>query len=643
MTKIVKKGKYQGTSLADSYEIVADEVTLRAGTGNDTITVTGGKKSKVYAEAGDDVIVVEKGSATKLHSGSGNDAIAVLATAKKVYGGAGHDEIFVEPKGSVSRLDAGTGNDRITVTGGYYERQVTTLLAGKGNDTISLLEGGSVKSALGGAGKDEFIVKGHNGFVGAIQLNGGTGNDKFDFNGVGSDANVSYSTFNVVGGAGNNMLSVVDTTANLNYVGNKGIDIIYLSNGKINGKMMGGSNHDVFHLENLNIETENYSVALYGEKGDDSFSINSSIVDVVDTGSGSDIVNMDSSYIDDMVMGTGSDALIMKGGSIAGNFDTGSGNDVVILENGGFSTGYLGAGDDVIHFTISRDTVRNLNENIDDYSFNLYAGSGNDSIYGKVDTKYDVKNNRTHWISLEKGNDTIELRESSFVSIDTGSGINNLKFDEYLSNSAIYADKSLKNEMIADALYHVQYFGSERGIDVVSVKEATSSYVNLDNGNDVFTMEESYGGNTVDAGNGNDIIFVASQIHIHDSSVKVDTYYAGDGNDTYHLGNIANYNNRMVELYGGDGKDIYDVSGFADGVVIKDYEEGDVIRINTDLVSLPDGKPTMYIGEEYGVGSFDGRLDCGVTIAHAQLMPVMVETYNRTGVTGQYVLEGKYV
>ena len=644
MEKIAKKGMYKSTFNADEYEVNADNVPLYTKEGNDNVSFIGGKKNKVNTGAGDDAIVVEKGFVEKVVGGFGDDKIGILSVAKKVYGNAGNDTLYVGANGRVSRLDGGIGNDTITVEGFTGKRQISKLYGGKGNDVISLLDGGSVGTAYGGAGKDNFIVQGPSYYAGTMKLDGGVGSDTFEFKNVNSNYNDNNTIFHVTGGKGNNILNVFDSNVRLNYIGNTGIDKVYISDGTINGKIMGGSNNDVFNVDGLNNEftLNNNSVSLYGEQGTDSFTVNDSIIDVLDAGSGSDTINLKSSYVNGLIANAGNDIITAENTAIE-YFDVGSGNDTIQLKNSGFFTGDLGAGDDVIEFNIRSDSVYQLDiDNIEDYSILLNAGSGNDIIRGCIDTKYTNENCQYHWINLNKGNDTIHLFDSLYVCIDTGVGVNNLKFDGYLVDSSIYADKSTKNVFSADDLFNVNYFGSEKGIDMVGVKQIASSYFHLDNGNDVFSVEESRGGNTIDVGSGNDIICVAPHSYVIDDMTNPDKYYAGDGNDTFYLKNTSDSGDKVVELYGGDGKDIYDISGFVEGVTIKDYEPGDIIRINTDMVNFKNDKPMLYSGKEYGVGSFDGRFDCGLAIEHAQLMSVTVETYNHNGVTGQYVLKGKY-
>ena len=93
-----------GTKNADTIEITASNLIIKAGKGNDKITLTKGKKNTVYGEAGNDTVTVNGGS-SNLYGGAGND---VYVIGKNSTGTAKVKDFSVK-KGNT---------DSVTITGG---------------------------------------------------------------------------------------------------------------------------------------------------------------------------------------------------------------------------------------------------------------------------------------------------------------------------------------------------------------------------------------------------------------------------------------------------------------------------------------------------------------------------------------------
>ncbi len=145
----------------------ANVLKIRAGDGNDTVTVGKGVKIRLtieggggddYIEGGDGDDILEGGAGNDtIKGGAGRDYINGGAGNDKLYGGAGRDVIYggdgddyIEGNAGDDYLEGGKGNDH--------------LLGGAGNDVLSgglgddVLEGGANNDVIyAGGGKDQIF------------------------------------------------------------------------------------------------------------------------------------------------------------------------------------------------------------------------------------------------------------------------------------------------------------------------------------------------------------------------------------------------------------------------------------------------------------------------------------------------------
>ena len=119
-SSVKNKSTLTGTNAADVLTVKHSEVTVKAGKGNDKITVSKGAGNVLYGGAGADTITIGKSA------GIGN----------MVYGDAGNDTVKVSTKFGVT-INGGAGND--TFTGGKGN---DTFTGGKGKDTFFYANGG---------------------------------------------------------------------------------------------------------------------------------------------------------------------------------------------------------------------------------------------------------------------------------------------------------------------------------------------------------------------------------------------------------------------------------------------------------------------------------------------------------------------
>lgn len=118
------------------YSVAASGVTVNAGRGNDTIKVTGGNSRNIIGGNSADTITINKGKNHVVHGNSGNDVITIGKNAGSgitVFGDTGNDTIQALNRYKVV-LNGGKGDD--TLTGGEG-KDTFVYASGGGNDIIT--------------------------------------------------------------------------------------------------------------------------------------------------------------------------------------------------------------------------------------------------------------------------------------------------------------------------------------------------------------------------------------------------------------------------------------------------------------------------------------------------------------------------
>ncbi|GIH04008.1 hypothetical protein Rhe02_20750 [Rhizocola hellebori] len=160
------------------------ELTIRAGAGNDEVTVDPGTRLNLSITGGEGRDILRGGGGDEtLVGGDGRDQIYGGAGADRLSGGAGRD--YLEGQAGNDRISGGMGNDTAYGLGGD-DRLVggegrDYLEGGRGNDTLDggagndMLSGGRDNDTLrGGAGNDVMY-----GGLGNDSAAGGSGRDRF--------------------------------------------------------------------------------------------------------------------------------------------------------------------------------------------------------------------------------------------------------------------------------------------------------------------------------------------------------------------------------------------------------------------------------------------------------------------------------
>ena len=436
MAKTIK-----GTAKADKLKVTESSIMLTAGKGNDTITVSGGKKSTVRGQDGNDTITIT----------------AKVGTGNKIYGDAGVDTIKIQG-GNSNYYYGGTGNDKITLSGG----KSNTIHGDSGNDTITVTaKAGTGNKIYGDAGVDTIKIQGAN----SNYYYGGAGNDKITLSGGKSNT--------IHGDSGNDTITVTAKAGTGNKIyGDAGVDTINGNSG--NDCLYGGNDNDY----------------LYGNSGSDRLEGGNGN-DTLFGGDGSDYLwgddghdwmygDADSDY---MYGGNGSDWL--EGGDgddylYGGNEDDwlwGDNGDDHLYGSSGDDYLYGGNGNDTFCYENGHDTIWDYEEGEDTIRI-LYSDfekseiSGNDIVMTFFDGgTLTISGNAKHAVTfIDSDGDTIKINpvtqqsimQKFMASLDNSTSI--LQSVENALNTAVnYASNGrfrTWNSLINSFLNDIRYFGA---------------------------------------------------------------------------------------------------------------------------------------------------------------------------------------
>jgi len=354
-----------------------EELVLSAGTGNDTVTITGTATAipvTVQGGGGDDTVIVGDGSLDSLlaevsvDGGAGADRLAVddsKATTNNVY---------TLDFASISRTDGAVAVD-------YSTFEQLALAAGAGNDAISVpgIAAGVVASIDGGTG-DDVVTAGDgslDNLLGSLIPDGGAGsanrlivddstdsdNNNYDISTTtvtrsGTPVVIPYtSNFQSVlvrAGEGNDAISVASSaTIQVSVDGGDGNDSFSL--GFLSGSIAGGDGNDTIVGDNVGrtytltgvdagsvsgILAAGFTTVenLTGGTADDIFTFNNggSLSGAVSGGLGQDTLNGDNADRTFTLIGANAGSV----GGLVDSFNTledlngGAGNDTLVVENG---------------------------------------------------------------------------------------------------------------------------------------------------------------------------------------------------------------------------------------------------------------------------------------------------------------------
>lgn len=612
------------------------------GTSADNITVNS-QMSLLDTGDGGDTLSVNK-SVESIKTGKGNDKVTINAKVGTLDTSAGNDNIKVNAQ--VNSIDAGSGNDIIDLAAGS---KINKLNAGAGDDIISISQKANIKNALidGGAGFNS--LKLYDGLVDLTQttLSG--------INALSGEARLKLSQI----GAQNFILGVerldnfaeptgVFDTAKLEIKAEQGsmdlsklaiaedstgheLKILDVKNSaiKLNDNNLGNSDG-----------SDSTKVSVYGTDGNDTITIESGKVSLLDSLSGNDTITISKAAsiailnandgknkitiagkVGTLTTKSGDDNISVSGE--AGTINTNDGNDIINI-SGQVNRLDTGAGNDNISLS---GALKELNAGSGNDTINinqgakirdLKAGDGDDII--SIQKGADINNAKidggSGFNSLKLSNGEVDLSKTSLNNISAISGeaklsanqVNNKSLtlgtgqkDNYGDPSGVFdsatlniqadkADLSLNNLKIASG-------SKNHTINIQNAKESQISLNDKNLGNDgiddveVFASKVNVAGTankdkitlkegkfaSLDANNGNDIINIEKGASL--ASLK-----AGDGNDT------INIKGKVSELDAGNGDDDVIIDNGAEVKKLNAGAGDDIIRVkNGAKIDLIDG------------------------------------------------------
>ena len=626
------------------------------GTSADNITVNT-QMSLLDTGDGGDTLSVNK-SVESIKTGKGNDKVTINAKVGTLDTSAGNDNIKVNAQ--VNSIDAGSGNDIIDLAAGS---KINKLNAGAGDDIISISQKANIKNALidGGAGFNS--LKLYDGLVDLTQttLSG--------INALSGEARLKLSQI----GAQNFILGVerLDNFAEPTGVFDSAKLEIKAEQGSMDLSKLAiaqdstGHELKILDVKNSAIKlndnnlgnsdgSDSTKVSVYGTDGNDTITIESGKVSLLDSLSGNDTITISKAAsiailnandgknkitiagkVGTLTTKSGDDNISVSGE--AGTINTNDGNDIINI-SGQANRLDTGAGNDNISLS---GTLKELNAGSGNDTINinqgakirdLKAGDGDDTII--IQKGADINNAKidggSGFNSLKLSNGEVDLSKTSLNNISAISGeaklqanqVNNKSLtlgtgqkDNYGDPSGVFdsatlniqadkADLSLNNLKIASG-------SKNHTINIQNAKESQISLNDKNLGNDgiddveVFASKVNIAGTankdkitlkegkfaSLDTNNGNDIINIEKGASL--ASLK-----AGDGNDT------INIKGKVSELDAGNGDDDVIVEKDAEVKKLNAGAGDDIIRVKNgakiDLIDGNAGSDTLAFDRSSG-------------------------------------------
>ena len=500
------------------------------GTGNDTMTLSGGYTITLGSGSGQNIFNVET---IQLLTGAYNITMAdiFLSTGQAItFNGSGL--LVTEALNFTGSAETG---GHFSVIGGSAN---DNLAGGAGNDTLNGFLGND--GLFGAAGNDTLL-----GGDGDDHLAGDSGADYLE-GGIGNDALVAGTGNDVgLGGFGNDLLFGGDGDDYLE--GNDGVD--YFEGGIGNDTLVGGAGNDIVFAEigNDNLLGGDGDDQLNGGDGADYFEggLNN---DALFGGAGNDVA-LGQDGNDNLFGNDGDDYL--EGGIGVDYFEGGIGNDALIA----------GAGNDIAFGELGNDNLQGGAG--DDY---LDAGDGADFVDGGDDHDVVLGGNGIDFLDGNGGNDSLSGGFDDDVVFGRIGNDNLIGGDgnDYLDggDGVDYFEGGNGNDAMEAGAGNDIVFG-QVGNDNLLGRDGDDY---LDAGDGIDYLEGGIGNDALIAGDGNDIGF---------GEIGDDNLIGGDGDDYLDGGDGSDY------IEGGIGNDVLD--GRAGNNVLNGGAGADTFLFNAAL------------------------------------------------------------
>ena len=565
----------------------AENVTITAGEGDDTIQNCGGGNIYIDGGTGNDVIG-GNGSGSTILGGAGNDVISLSSTYSNgntiqysqgegndtIYGFNSYDTLQIA-SGNISSSVQNNGNLTLNIGSGsivIVNAPESIWLKRENNNAEQLTIGGGNKMtnstnniAISGSSGADYIENSGN----YVTINAAAGDDTIDNSG---------SSVLINGGDGDDVVTNLEGAYDAQISSGNGDD--YISGIYESSKIDGGAGDDVVDAEYA------YDSTING--GDGADEISGYITDSsINGGAGNDIidVNSEEGYLNNTIVGgKGNDTIVnevgyslndeeydedMEGTGNLYQYANADGNDVIqgfsmydtlqitsgnisssVLGDDGSLTIYVGSGSIVIENAPENIWIKKGNNTAvqlpidpgpftesDDYYSNttkntvLSALGGNDTIVNRAGgveiyggTGNDSINNDTN------SNYTINS-QWGYVTVDGGDGNDNI----YSNDPYVSINGGAGNDSIYSSVWNYVTVDGGDGADSI-VAGGHYNSINGGDGNDVISLSSgSYSNATVNGGTGNDVIYggvTSSTSSSLSSYYTVYQYANGDGNDT---------------------------------------------------------------------------------------------------------------
>ncbi len=466
-TSTKNKSALTGTNAADTLTVKHTQVTVKAGAGKDRINVNSGSGHKIYGEGGNDTIVVaaKAGSGSKIYGDdaknklTGNDTFTISGGKKNTfYGGKGVDTFNVNG-GSTNYIYGGAGNDVVVIgkasTGTVV---VKDFSVSKGNTDKVKVVGGAVKS-IAVSGKN-MIVKG--GKSASVTLQNAKAKTFTVTDTLGNytvaGSNIKLKLGKTYKGTVNaaSFLTTVDARSNAN--------AITVNGNTKNNTIYGGTGNNT----------------LNGGAGNDTIIVSAGTKATINAGSGVDTIRINGGSGHVIQSGAGNDKVYINGGSFKSIANSG-GNDYIEIGKNTVNGVKINWGNSGNYNLIANETVKILGGS--NHDIRLYGG--NDKIIVAGGSGHVIYTDGPTGSGDAGGNDTIVIQSggrakkivagdgNDVIAIANGAGNGSTIYTGVENPSNVNTGKGTNMVNVLGGTGHTLYLGGTENKVMIEAQNVT--------------------------------------------------------------------------------------------------------------------------------------------------------------------------